>query len=82
MREQKGLTATSFTRRASLPPEERTASYHRAGTRAGMHPEDNPYITTRSRYHMPVPNDRYVEVDEEGEEEVYQTASPYQRQAL
>jgi len=33
-------------RRASLPPEERTASYHRVGTRAGMHPEDTPYITT------------------------------------
>src|SRR5215471_4509736 len=32
--------------RASLPPEERTASYHRVGTRAGMHPEDTPYITT------------------------------------
>jgi len=45
MREQKGLTATSFTRRASLPPGERTASHHHVGTRTGMHPEDNPYIT-------------------------------------
>ncbi len=45
MREQKGLTATSFTRRASLPPGERTASHHRVGTRTGMQPEDNPYIT-------------------------------------
>jgi hypothetical protein len=34
-------------RRASLPAEEReyTTSSHRVGTRAGMHPEDNPYIT-------------------------------------
>ncbi len=45
MREQKGITATTFTRRASLPPGERTASHHHVGSRAGMHPEDNPYIT-------------------------------------
>lgn len=45
MREQRGLDATTFKRRASLPPQEQTASRHRAGTRAGMHPEDNPYIT-------------------------------------
>ncbi len=69
MREQRGINATTFTRRASLPPEERTASWHHAGTRAGMHPEDNPYITTnRSRYHAPIQNDSYVEIDEEGEE--------------
>ncbi len=45
MREQRGLTATTFKRRASLPPEELAASYHRVGTRAGLHPEDTPYIT-------------------------------------
>ncbi len=68
MREQKGLTATTFKPRASLPPEERTASYHRVGTRSGMHPEDTPYsTTTRTRYHAPT-TDTYVEVDEEGEE--------------
>jgi len=34
-------------RRASLPPEERiyTTSYHHVGTRAGLHPEDQPYET-------------------------------------
>jgi hypothetical protein len=67
MREQRGLTATTFKRRASLPPEERTASWHHIGTRSGMHPEDTPYITTtRSRYHAPT-TEHYVEVDEEEE---------------
>src|SRR6266567_8983483 len=56
-----------YRRRASLPPEERIASYHHVGTRAGMHPEDNPYTTTnRSRYHAPTTG-TYVEVDEEEE---------------
>jgi hypothetical protein len=56
-----------YRRRASLPPEERTASYHHAGTRAGMHPEDNPYMTsTRSRFNAPTTG-TYVEVDEEEE---------------
>ena len=45
MREQRGINAATFKRRASLPPEEHTASRHHAGTRAGVHPEDNPYIT-------------------------------------
>ena len=47
MREQRGINANTFKRRASLPPEEReyTTSYHRVGTRAGLHPEDNPAIT-------------------------------------
>jgi hypothetical protein len=47
MREQRGLTANTFKRRTSLPPEEReySASRYHVGTRAGMHPEDNPYIT-------------------------------------
>jgi len=36
-----------YIRRASLPPEERvyTTSYHHVGTRAGLHPEDQPYET-------------------------------------
>jgi hypothetical protein len=68
MREQRGINANTFKRRASLPPEERTASYHHAGTRAGMHPEDNPYITsTRSRFNAPTTG-TYIEVDEEGED--------------
>ncbi len=68
MREQRGITATTFKRRASLPPEELAASYHRVGTRAGLHPEDTPYITTtRSRYRAPT-TDTYIEVNEEGED--------------
>jgi hypothetical protein len=56
-----------YRRRASLPPEERTASYHHVGTRSGMHPEDVPHLTTtRSRYHAPSTGN-YVEGD--GEEE-------------
>ncbi len=45
MREQ--IAQQPPRRRASLPPEEReyTTSRHMVGTRAGMHPEDNPYIT-------------------------------------
>src|SRR6266566_2082151 len=68
MREQRGINATTFKRRASLPPEEReyTASRHYVGTRSGMHPEDYPYITTRS-YHAPT-TQSYFEIDEEGEE--------------
>src|SRR6266849_3807746 len=45
-----------YRRRASLPPGERTytTSYHHIGTRSGMHPEDQPYMTaTRSRYTAP-----------------------------
>src|SRR5215469_17942810 len=53
-------------RRASLPPEERSASCHHIGTRAGIHPEDTPYITTR-RYPAPT-TATYIEIDEEGEE--------------
>ncbi len=68
MREQRGINANTFKRRASLPPEERTASYHHAGTRSGMHPEDYPYITTNSnRYHAPA-TATYFEIDEDGEE--------------
>jgi len=55
-----------YIRRASLPPEERSSSWHRVGTRAGMHPEDMPSITTTRRYHAPIPN-TYVDIDEEGE---------------
>ncbi len=68
MREQRGINANTFKRRASLPPEEReyTASRHYVGTRSGMHPEDYPYITTRS-YHAPT-TQSYFEIDEEGEE--------------
>ncbi len=51
MREQRGINATTFTRRASLPERERhtdeyATSYHHVGTRSGTHPEDRPYITT------------------------------------
>ena len=45
-----------YRRRASLPPGERTytTSYHHIGTRSGMHPEDQPYMSaTRSRYTAP-----------------------------
>jgi hypothetical protein len=66
MREQ--IAQQPARRRASLPPEEHTASYHHVGTRSGMHPEDNPYITTtRSRYHAPTTT-TYYEIDEKGEE--------------
>jgi hypothetical protein len=70
VREQKGITATTFKRRASLPPEEQayTASRHYAGSRSGMHPEDQPYMTaTRSRSHAPT-TATYVDIDEGGEE--------------
>ena len=64
MREQRGINANTFKRRASLPPEEGTASWHHVGTRAGMHPEDNPYITTiRSRFNAPTTT--FIEEDEE-----------------
>src|SRR6266568_4723168 len=67
MREQRGINANTFKRRASLPPDERSASWHHVGTRAGMHPEDNPYITsTRSRFNAPTTG-TYVEEDEEEE---------------
>ena len=66
MREQ--IAQQPARRRASLPPEERTASWHRVGSRSGMHPEDRPYTTThRSRSHAPT-TEHYVEIDEEGEE--------------
>src|SRR6266851_4852523 len=68
MREQRGINANTFKRRASLPPEERTPSYHHVGTRSGMHPEDYPYITTtRNRSHAPT-TQTYIEIDEDGEE--------------
>ena len=66
MREQ--IAQQPPRRRASLPPEERTASWHHIGTRSGLHPEDNPYITTtRNRYHVPTTATLF-ETDEEGEE--------------
>jgi len=67
MREQRGINANTFKRRASLPPEERTVSYHHVGTRSGMHPEDTPYITTTRSYHAPR-TETYFELNEEGEE--------------
>jgi len=69
MREQRGINANTFKRRASLPPEEReySASRFHAGTRAGMHPEDRPYITTTC-YHTPTAK-TYVEIDEVDEGE-------------
>jgi len=64
MREQ--IAQQPPRRRASVPPEERTASWHHVGTRSGMHPEDQPYTTTtRSQYHAPITNNAYVAVDEE-----------------
>ena len=66
VRQQTGLDANTFKRRASLPPEERTASWHHVGTRSGMHPEDNPYITSTRSYHAPT-TAAYFEVDEEEE---------------
>jgi len=69
MKEQRGLNRSTFVRRASLPQQpEPTASRHCVGTRAGIHPEDTPYITTsRNHVHAPATN-TYVEIDEEGEE--------------
>ncbi len=69
MREQRGINANTFKRRASLPPEEReyTTSRHYIGTRSGMHPEDRPYITSTRSYHAPT-TETYFEIDEEGEE--------------
>ena len=45
MREQ--IAQQPPRRRASLPPEEReyTPSYHHVGSKAGTHPEDQPYTT-------------------------------------
>src|SRR5260221_1661084 len=69
MREQGGIPANTFKRRASLPPEEReySASRYHAGTRSGTHPEDYPYITSTRSYHAPT-TATYFEIDEEGEE--------------
>src|SRR6266568_660796 len=69
MREQRGINANTFKRRASLPPEEReyTASRHYVGSRSGMHPEDQPYMTSTRSYHAPT-TASYFEIDEEGEE--------------
>ncbi len=69
MREQRGINANTFKRRASLPPEEReySASRYHVGTRSGMHPEDRPYITSTRSYHAPT-TENYFEIDEEGEE--------------
>jgi hypothetical protein len=69
MREQRGINANTFKRRASLPPEEREYSAARfsVGTRSGMHPEDRPYITSTRSYHAPT-TETYFEIDEEGEE--------------
>src|SRR6266702_1886628 len=69
MREQRGINATTFKRRASLPPEEReyTTSRHYIGSRSGMHPEDRPYITSNRSYHAPT-TETYFDIDDEGEE--------------
>ena len=56
-----------YRRRASLPPGERTytTSYHHIGTRSGMHPEDQPYMSaTRSMYNAPT---THISVEEGGE---------------
>ena len=65
MREQ--IAQQPPRRRASLPPEERTASWHHDGTRSGVHPEDQPYLTATRNYHAPT-TERYFEIDEEGED--------------
>lgn len=70
VREQRGINANTFKRRASLPPKERdfATSYHHVGTRAGLHPEDRPYTTThRSRFSSPT-TQTYFEIDEEDTE--------------
>ena len=69
MREQRGINANTFKRRASLPPEEReyTTSRHYVGSRSVMHPEDRPYMTSTRSYHAPT-TATYYEIDEEGEE--------------
>ena len=69
MREQRGINANTFKRRASLPPEEReyTTSRHIVGTRAGTHPEDYPYITSTRSYQAPTTNTAYFEVDDSEE---------------
>jgi len=75
MREQQGINANTFKRRASLPPEEREylTSRHYVGTRSGMHPEDMPYMSTaRSRSHAPT-TQTYFAIDEE-EKEAYAQA--------
>src|SRR6266446_6624094 len=65
MREQ--IAQQPPRRRASLPPEERTASWHHDGTRSGVHPEDQPHLTATRNYHAPT-TERYFEIDEEGED--------------
>lgn len=66
MREQ--IAQQPARRRASLPPDERPASWHHVGTRSGMHPEDQPYMTaTRNRSYAPI-TATYVAIDEESEE--------------
>ena len=60
MREQRGMDATTFKRRASLPQEERTASRHHVGTRARLYPEEaSDLIEQRRRYpaHPSYPDD-------------------------
>ena len=70
MKEQRGINANTFKRRASLPPEEHeySASRYHVGTRTGMHPEDRPYITTTRSYHAPT-TATYFEPDELDERE-------------
>ena len=69
MREQRGINANTFKRRASLPPEERecTTSHHYIGRQSARYPDDNPYNTTTRSYHAPT-TATYFEIDEEGEE--------------
>ena len=69
MREQRGINANTFKRRASLPPEERecTTSHHYIGRQSARYPDDNPYNTTTRTYHAPT-TATYFEIDEEGEE--------------
>jgi hypothetical protein len=69
MREQTGINANTFKRRASLPPEEReyTTSRHHAGRQSARYPEDYPYTTSTRSYHTPT-TETYFEIDEEGEE--------------
>jgi hypothetical protein len=61
MKQQKGLDATTFIRRASLPPAERyrdapTGSRRRVKSSSCIDPEDIPYVT-RMRYKAPTPDD-------------------------
>src|SRR5437773_11324940 len=77
MREQRAEYHFPIPRRASLtqaPTQQRratSASHHRGGHHAGLHPEDRPSTTgTQIRHHLaPTQRDVFCEQDDEKEEE-------------